>query len=217
MCIYDLSDWLPPLSSTVSLQNSSSLFSSAPTDLPSFHCSFCTVSPALSLPLSLPICSSVIMFTLLQLLQMPFLSSLPLSFGKLEPYVNWFCLFIFNTINWIALENGRMNNLILLSPSWVTYMICHVTPALLIFSSTLRILSHMSPNLTPTSFVPRGQPCFLFQKKFTILQENILYIPLRQLSLHMPMCPDIHPSSLRLAFLLSSSRSLQTHRCACSS
>lgn len=47
VCICDLSDWLPPLSSAVSLQNSSSLFSSTPTDLPAFHCSFCTVSPAL--------------------------------------------------------------------------------------------------------------------------------------------------------------------------
>lgn len=47
VCICDLSDWLPPLSSAFSLQNSSSLFSSTPTDLPAFHCSFCTVSPAL--------------------------------------------------------------------------------------------------------------------------------------------------------------------------
>lgn len=57
-------------------------------------CQLCIVPSVLSLPLSLPICSSVIMFTLLQLLQMPFLSSLPLSFGKLEAYVNWFCLYI---------------------------------------------------------------------------------------------------------------------------
>lgn len=82
-----------------------------------------------------------------------------------------------------------MNNLTWLSSSWVGYMMSgDVTPDLLI----LRILFHVSPNLIPTCFLPRGQPCFLFQRKFTILQENILYIPLPLLSLHMSMCPGVH-------------------------
>lgn len=141
------------------------LFSSTPTDLPAFPC-----FSALSLLLLSPSCSSVSMFTALQLLQVPFLPSLPLPFGKLKTYVNWFCLFIFNTTNWIALENGRMNNLILLSPLWVRYMICQE-------------MSHR-----PYSYsLPLWEYCFVFPKPDTyifhtqriallsISKKNLLY------------------------------------------
>lgn len=43
------------------------------------------------------------------------------------------------------------------------------------------------------SFVPRGQPCFLFQRKFTVLQERTLCIPFETTQAAMPVCPGVSP------------------------